>query len=345
MKWHLTLAIVVTNACIVVAQEAPKIKPGYATDGRPGFVAHYTVEDLKWQRYEIPGVPAGIAAKILSRDDRRGALSLMIYYPNGWKNVAGYNDADQELFVLEGDLTIGDQKLTKYSYTFIPAGMSQGPVSTRQGAVVLTFFNTHARFVPSEKNKSGARVHALIRDWNFYKTPWNTAAMPVYRKGPPLPGLRLKLLRHDKDTGEMTWMTFGVGGGPGGGTGLWEVHPTFEEYFLVERSGDSTVGECLTNGPTPMTYGNRGYWFRPADIGHIGGISRSTGYGMSLVRTGGPLWAYYYTDCTYSQQVEVTGEGGGFKLVPRDYKPGPHNYSTGAVLQQAGNGQSSATKP
>ena len=342
MKWHLTLALVVTNASIVVAQEAPKIKPGYATDGRPGFVAHYTVEDLKWKRFEIPGMPAGLAAKMLSRDDRRGSLSVMINYPNGYKNVAGYNEADQELFVLEGDLTIGDQKLTKYSYTFIPAGMAQGPISTRQGAVVLSFFNTPPRHVASDKNKAGARVHALIRDWNFYRTPWNTAAMPTYRKGPPLPGLRLKLLRHDKDTGEMTWMTFGVGGGPGGsGAGLWEVHPTFEEYFLLERSGEQTVGECLPNGPTPLSYGNRGYWFRPADVGHLGGISRSTGYGISIVRTGGPLWAYYYTDCTYSQQVEVTNQGGGFKLVPRDYKPGPEHYSTGV----AGDTQSSAGKP
>lgn len=131
MKIHLTLVFLITNVCIVLAQEAPTIKPGYATDGRPGFVAHYTVEDLKWQRYEIPGLAAGVAAKILSRDEKRGAISLLIYYPNGWKNVAGYNDADQEMFVLEGDLTIGDQKLTKYSYTFIPAGMSAGPVSTR----------------------------------------------------------------------------------------------------------------------------------------------------------------------------------------------------------------------
>ena len=80
--------------------------------------------------------------------------------------------------------------------------------------------------------------------------------------------------------------------------------------------------------------------FRPADIGHMGGISRSSGYGISLVRTGGPLWAYYYTDCSYAQQVEVTGEGGGFKLVPRDYHPGPHNYSSGTVLREGGDGQS-----
>ena len=61
----------------VSAQESPKITPGYATEGRPGFVDTYDSESLPWQRLTIPGMPAGMQARILSRDDRRGAVSLL----------------------------------------------------------------------------------------------------------------------------------------------------------------------------------------------------------------------------------------------------------------------------
>jgi Domain of unknown function (DUF4437) len=290
----------------VGAQEPPKITPGYATEGRPGFVDIYSVELVPWQRLDIAGLPKGLQAKMLSRDAKRGAVSLLTYLPIGWKHEKGYHNADEEIFLVEGDLTIGDQKLTKYSYTFIPAGMAHGPVSTRQGAVLVHWFNKTPDFIISDKDMPGARVHAAVRDWNYYKNPWDTANFPVYRKGPPIPGLHVKLLRRDPDTGEMTWMTSSIASTRPGY--LWEVHPTFEEYFLVERSGEMVVGECLPEGPVGKKYGDRGYWFRPAGVGHLGPISHSTGYGISLVRSGGPLWADYYTDCSYKQKVELTDD-------------------------------------
>jgi len=300
------LALCLSLVLAALAQEPPKITPGYATEGRPGFVDTYDSETLPWQRLSIPGMPAGMQARVLSRDEKRGAVSLVTYLPIGWKHEArGYHQADEEIFLLEGDLTIGDQKLTKYSYTFIPAGMAHGPVSTRQGAVMVHWFNRTPDFVASEKDKQGARAYAAVRDWNFYTKPWDTATFPVYRKGPPIPGAHLKLLRHDRDTGEMTWINSNLNSTRPGN--LWEVHPTFEEYFLLERSGEMAVGECLPGGPVTKRYGSRGYWWRPAGVGHLGPQYQALGYGISLVRTGGPLWADYFTDCSYKQKVDLSG--------------------------------------
>lgn len=291
-------------ATSVAGEQVPQIEPGYATDGRPGFVSHETTENLRWERIEIPNFPISLQAKVLSRDEKRGGLSLMASLPIAWSTATvGYNNADTEIFLLDGDLQIGDQKLTRYSYTFIPAGKAHGPMSTRQGSVFLVWFNKSPAFVRSKTNSPTARTHAEVRDWNYYQQPFDTTNFPVYREGPPIPGLRLKLLRNDPDTGEMTWITHGMASSRGGAS--WEVHPTFEEYFLLERSGEMVVGECLPEGPVGKRYESRGYWWRPGGVGHLGPITRSTGYGLSLVRTGGPLWADYYSSCSYDERVSV----------------------------------------
>jgi Domain of unknown function (DUF4437) len=301
--------VLVCATSAAIAQEAPQIKPGYATEGRPGFVESYDSESLPWQRLEIDGLPSGMQARILSQDQKRGGLALVTYLPIGWKNEAkGYQNADEEIFLLEGDLTIGEQQMTKYSYAFIPAGMVRGAESTRQGAVMVQWFNQKPGFVRSEKDKPGARVHAAVLDWNFFSKPWDTATFPVYRKGPPIPGAHLKLLRRDPDTGEMTWINSNIYSTRP--SNLWEVHPTFEEYFLLERSAEMVIGECLPGGAVTKRYGARGYWWRPAGIGHLGPMYQSQGYAISLVRSGGPLWADYYTDCSYKQKVDLSAPHG-----------------------------------
>jgi hypothetical protein len=295
----LVILLAISNPA--ASQDAPQIEPGYATEGRPGFVSYPSTGNLPWERINIPNVPSGLQAKVLSRDDKRGGVALMASLPIGWNHeTRGYHNANTEIFVLDGDMQIGDQKLTRYSYTFIPAGTTHGPVTTRHGAVFLLWFDKTPDFVPSGDDKPGARTYAAVRDWNYYHAPFDSVNFPIYRKGSPIPGVRLKLLRNDPDTGEMTWITHSMASSRRGS--LWEVHPTFEEYFLLERSGEFTSGECLSEGPVPIRYEERGYWWRPAGVGHIGPISISTGYGLSLVRTGGPLWADYVTDCSYSEE-------------------------------------------
>jgi len=293
------------------AQQPPDVAPGYATDGRPGFVYVETAEGLRWEPIEIDGMPSGMSAKILSRDQQRGGVALLSRRSADWRHdQRGYHSSDEEIFLLEGDLSIGDQELTRYSYAFFPAGVVHGPVSTRKGAVFLHWFKAKPDFVAAARDIPGARAHATVRDWNFFEQPWEAENFPIYRKGPLMTGIRKKLLRRDPDTGEMTWITHSVGGGPGGfgaPVTLYETHPTFEEYFLLELSAERRLAECLPEGLTELRYQEHGYWWRPAGVGHAG--LPFSGESLSLVRTGDVLWADYFTDCSYQQQVEFSQEG------------------------------------
>ncbi|MEX2123979.1 MAG: DUF4437 domain-containing protein [Woeseia sp.] len=308
----------------VSAQEPPPPpKPGYEMEGRPGFVVHYEPESsIAWEAFDAEGMPSGLKRRLLSRSPSMGAVTQITYIPDGWRHPSGYHNADEELFVMEGDLTIeddsGTRELTRYSYTFLPAGMAHGPMYSRQGAVIMHWFKGEPDFVPSERHRHGARVHAAVRKWNHFDSPWYIGdPFPAYRVGGNFPGAVHKLLRQDPDTGENTWMTFNasipaISSGVGNFGGGYEVHPSFEEYYFLEKSGDTVIGECLEQGLTQVTYSDRSYWWRPGGIGHGGATSHGDGianYNIALVRTGTRLWADYFTDCSYDTQIEFTGSG------------------------------------
>jgi hypothetical protein len=327
-----------------VSQKPPFPVPegGYAVEGRPGapgsgMVVHYKSESVAWQPFNSPGVPTGLQRRLLSQSPTMGAVSQITYVPAGWHQRAGYDEVDNEILVLEGDLSIGDgpnaEHLTKYSYSYIPAGMLRGPIKSRQGAVLLQWIKGPPKFVAATRSKPGARTYARVRDWNQFKTAWYVGKpFPDYRTGGNFPGAIHKLLRADPDTGDNTWMTFGASipappsGRPSNFGGGYEVHPSFEEYFFVEKSDDTVIGECLEQGETPVTYGNHTYWWRPGGVGHGGSMSRGSNkpaYTISIVRTGTPLWATYVSDCTYKTGLEYRGSLGWRKYdydVPR-YRP------------------------
>ncbi|WP_164857116.1 DUF4437 domain-containing protein [Sphingomonas crocodyli] len=297
---------------------------GYAVEGRPGkpgsgFVLHYTPKEVPWEAFEAPGIGGGLQRKLMSQSPSMGAIAQITAVPAGWSQPAGYDDVDNEIILLEGDLSIGDEKLTRYSYSFMPAGVAHGATTSRQGAVMLQWYKGVPKFVASANSKAGARPAARIRDWNQFDAAWYVGEpFPHYRTGGNFPGALHKLIRKDPDTGEMTWITFGSSipappsGKPSNFGGGYEIHPSFEEYFLLEKSDDTVIGECLAQGETPVTYGGHTYWWRPAGVAHGGPLSRGSnepGYTISIVRTGTPLWATYVTDCSYKTGLEYLPEG------------------------------------
>ncbi len=307
----------------------PVPEDGYAVEGRPGppgsgMVVHYKTEAVPWEQFTAPGLPPGLQRRVLSQSPTMGAVSQITYIPPGWSLPAGYDEVDNEMLVLDGDLTIGSgtdvERLTRYSYSFIPAGVARGPMTSRQGAVLLQWFKGAPRFIASRHSKKGARVHARIRDWSQFNAPWYIGKpFPDYRTGGNFPGAIHKLLREDPDTGENTWMTFGASipappsARPSNFGGGYEVHPSFEEYYFVEKSDDTVIGECLEQGETPVKYGNHTYWWRPGGVGHGGPMSQGSGtaaYTISIVRTGTPLWASYVSDCSYRTGLEYRGSEG-----------------------------------
>jgi hypothetical protein len=302
------------------------------------MVVHYRSESVPWQPFTGPGIPAGLQRRLLSQSPTMGAVSQIIYVPAGWNQPAGYDEVDNEMLILEGDLSIGDgsdaEHLSKYSYSYIPGGVFRGPMSSRQGAVILQWLKGPPGFVASKGDRPGARKQARVRDWNQFKASWYVGRpFPDYRTGGNFPGALHKLLRTDPDTGDNTWMTFGAsipappGDRPSNFGGGYEVHPSFEEYFFVEKSDDTVIGECLEQGETPVKYGNHTYWWRPGGVAHGGPMSRSSdqpAYTISIVRTGTPLWATYVSDCSYKTGLEYRGSLGWRKYdydVPRYRAP------------------------
>lgn len=350
-----------------VSQTPPFPVPdsGYEVEGRTGLMLNIpNIEFVQWEPFEAPGMPSGLQRRLLSVSPSMDAVAQITYVPAGWSLPAGYDQVDNEIVVLEGDLSIGDggdeERLTKYSYSYIPEGMWRGPMRSRQGAVLLQWFRGPPEFVESSTGKPGARTHARVRDWNRYRNEWYVDdPFPAYRTGGNFPGYLHNLMRKDPDTGEMTWMTFvssipaPPSRNPGHFGGGAEVHPSFEEYYFPEGSRFATVddreptpatygGECVEDGVSSYTRGTRGYFWRAAGVAHgsvaqrpppdmdrdgnVRGGNGEPSWGWTLVRTGTALWATYVTDCTYTTGLEYLGEKGWRKYdydVPR-YVPRDH---------------------
>lgn len=333
----------------------PVPEAGYEVEGRPGLMNNIpNVEFVGWTPFNAPGIPAGLQRRLLSQSPSMDAVAQITYVPAGWSQPAGYDEVDNEIVVLDGDLSIGDgpsgENLTKYSYSYIPAGVMRGRVTSRQGAVLLQWWKGRPAFVASDRDKEGARTHARVRDWNRYKNAWYVdEPFPAYRTGGNFPGYLHNLMRKDPDTGEMTWMTFvsnipaPPGEGPGNFGGGAEVHPSFEEYYIPEGSRFADVddrgptparygGECVEEGVSSYKRGTRGYFWRAAGVAHgtvaqapppprdgDGNIKDSqaqASWGWTLVRTGTRLWASYVTDCTYKTGLEYMG--GGWRMYDYD---------------------------
>jgi hypothetical protein len=245
-----------------------------------GFVGFKNQRDLPWEEFQVKGVASGLKAKTLSRDPKTGAVSLLLSYPPGWRSRAdsGYHSGDEEIFVLEGDLTIGGRTLTDRCYSFIPAGMAHGPISVRNGCLALTFFDREPDVIASKESKPGAKLDRSVEYKNYFDEPWALSAMRAKSKTPS--PLLVKLLRQDERTGARTWIAGVLSGHP---DYTWETHPTWEEGYLIE--GEYRLAECLDGKSKAGVYTPGSYFFRPSGLPHVGPDAGAKGYAVWLFRT------------------------------------------------------------
>lgn len=236
------------------------------------FVQSQVIPFESW-RYD--GVRTGTLCRILGHDSETGACSTVMRYPVGWRYDESFVlGVDEEIFVLEGALTINGQTYGKHCYGHLPGGYLRRGMTSTAGAVVLTFFSGE----PLAKNLSestwdqrrtvecldtrmlagiaGKRQHMNSGDWD----PSGTVHKTLYV---------------DPDSGERTWL---IGMMPYWSSNKAEIHPVVEEEFAI--LGDI----CFPLG----TMRAGGYFWRPPGIAH--GPFASWGGALHLCRCkGGPF--------------------------------------------------------
>lgn len=274
--------------------------------GRP-HVEFIQGQVIPFERGLYGGARSEVMVRTLSRDNESGASSTIIKYPAGWaRREPHVVAADEEIFVLEGEIEINGKTYGKHFYAHLPRGFSRSSMTSAKGAVVLTFFSAEP------KATSGAGTHdvrRLVEHLDTRRMAGITGKRAHMNSGDWDPsGTIHKPLYVDPDSGERTWL---IGMMPYWSTNKAEIHPVVEEEFAV--LGDI----CFPLG----VMRDGGYFWRPPGIKHgpfatWGGalhLCRCKGgpFATTWVETDGPDWNPPYTpvmDGPYRVMVDAAGD-------------------------------------
>jgi len=79
--------------------------------------------------------------KLLSQDKPTGASTVLIKMARNFNlPTAGAYTTSQELFVVEGECTIGERLLRRGAYSFRPAGYVEGPIEAQSDVIIFCRF-------------------------------------------------------------------------------------------------------------------------------------------------------------------------------------------------------------
>jgi hypothetical protein len=230
------------------------------------------IEFVQHQDLPFETLNEGLDVKRLSVDADTGASSSLVRYPASWHRPGTVHyAADDEFYVLSGDLTISGTTYTEHCYGFLPAGYAQREARSERGALVMRFTSAEAAAVFGEGTPDDRRV---VRCLNMFEQPWTGNFHPQF----PL-GAGRKWLRRDPVTSDETWI---LGTLPLRNGRRPEKHPVVEEMFLIS-------GELI--GPQGVMRPGAYFW-RPPEVWH-GPYGSKTGCLMLFRTVGGPLSTVY----------------------------------------------------
>ena len=109
------------------------LEPG-SVDRTTTFMAGVRSESVTVHPLDVEGLPSSATARTLSSADN-GAASQRVAVPQGWGARFGAFSTTAEIFVLEGDLAVGDQRLRRYGYVRCPAGVGNHSDRGRRGGL------------------------------------------------------------------------------------------------------------------------------------------------------------------------------------------------------------------
>lgn len=224
--------------------------------------------DVSAEEFRDVGWPAGAQLKTLSLDDTTGALTGVLQLGPGYRRPVGSLAGACEVLVLSGAIRIGADLRGFGYYEYNPAGAVQEDWVVPEWCELLFMARHQApHFTPSPGATPTTDGRIRI---DTETTPWEETPIP----GPP-PGLVLKPLRIDAETGEMAALWSHPSRFPADGqyTSL-EFHECVEESYCL--SGDMWIGTSGT-----MTEGS--YFWRPPYVSH----------GPFYSRTGSLTYVYF----------------------------------------------------
>lgn len=256
-------------------------------------------KDLLWHPAEFLKATGEAKQQNLSYDEEDGSCSLKVEFVTDWERPAGIHAAQTEWYVLSGKVTINDTVLGEGGYWCAPKGVLTPSITVEAGTQILLFreYGDWAFELATENGpdaKDGAEFvikDASKMDWYDIEHPDHGSPMDFDRGGTPVPGLFIKLLYRDPETGFYTRL---IKAKPGWREHPLAHHPCYEEAYCLEGEFDYNFGV--------MTPGQ--YFFRPAGVRH-GDFTAGEKDGCTwILRCDGDLVDWY----TENARVEVKGD-------------------------------------
>lgn len=218
----------------------------------PAFIAVDELPDAF-----VAGLP-GVRAKLLTGDTRTRQSGSRIRIPADWEFSSGASPGlSVEIYVLSGQLSIGEYSLTEGGYAYVPSGTTGLPMRSDDGAVILYFLDSAI--------ESAVIQTPLITNAEFLN--WES---PVFDFGSE--GMSVKEFRADPGSGTKTWL---LKLDPGSHQS-WQTSSQAVEGYLL--SGSVMETECVNGEPSTAEYFPGGYFHRPPGAIH-GGPESTTATG------------------------------------------------------------------
>jgi quercetin dioxygenase-like cupin family protein len=256
-------------------------------------------KDLIWHMAELPHATGTARQRNLNYCEEKGEASLTVEFVTDWSRPAGVHAAQTEWYILEGEIKFGDQTLIKGDYWIAPIGILTPAIEAKAGTKILLFreyadwqFEVRDSSLPTAKPHHKLCVTKTSEmEWFDIQDPVNGSPMDFETGGIPVPGLFIKLLHHDTETGFYTRL---IKAKPGWKEHPLAHHPCYEEAYCLEGEFDFNYGKMW-----PGTY-----FFRPALVRH-GDFAAGEQEGTTwILRCDGRL-VDWYTD---NARVEMHGD-------------------------------------
>lgn len=231
---------------------------------------------LPWQQGLYAPGRDDVAMKLLSIDEQGTDATCILRYPAGWRRDAHWVTAHEEFLVLEGALEINGRRYDRHAYGFLPAGYPRQAAESQSGAVLLTMFYDRPETRPGPAPAAGYDQRLLVEHVDPLQMRWDPGLVD-----PQLaPGVAIKPLREDPDTGEVSFLYCSPPHRvpPGMAKPQW-THPMVEEIYCL--AGEYVWGDCGRMGPGGYAWWRENVYHGPAGT--------DTGYNLFVRTINGPL--------------------------------------------------------